>query len=94
MRAQRHRRLGDLVGTPLLLGPQIRIMVNRAGERVQIVRFGEDFRAQAEEVPPDDAENVQGWIRTAERAWQLTGYLWEFEDATTQRGPVDGAGRA
>jgi hypothetical protein len=94
MRTQRHRRLGDLVGTPLLLGPQIRIMVNRAGERVQIVRFGEDFRAQAEDVPPDDAEDVQGWIRTAERAWRLTGYIWVFEDAATQRGAGGGAGRA
>lgn len=83
MRTRRHRRLGDLVGTPLLLGPQVRIMVNQIGEQIQLVRFGPDFRAQAETVPPDDRGSVEGWIRTAERAWHLTGYLWGFEDVAT-----------
>lgn len=87
MRAPRHRRLGDLVGTPLLLGPQVRIMVNRIGARVQLVRFGPDFRAEAEDVPPDDANDPQGWIRTAERAWRLTGYLWQFEPRAASREP-------
>ena len=80
MRAGRHFRLGDLVGTPLLLGPPVRIMVNRVGDEVQLVRFGADFKALAEPVPPDDAADVQGWIRTAERAWNLTGYIWRFEE--------------
>ena len=68
------------MGTPLLLGPVLRIMVNRAGDEIQLVRFGPDFRAQAETVPPDDAADTLGWVRTAERVWQLTGYLWRFED--------------
>ena len=83
MRTPRHRRLGDLVGTPLLLGPVVRIMVNQTGEGIQLVRFGPDFRAEAEIVPPDDAGDVQGWIRTAERVWRLSGHLWQFEE----RGP-------
>lgn len=83
MRTRRHRRLGDLVGTPLLVGPQVRIMVNQIGDEIQLVRFGPDFRAQAEIVPPDERAGIEGWIRTAERAWRLTGYLWEFEDVAT-----------
>jgi hypothetical protein len=79
---RRHRRLGDLVGTPLLLGPVVRIMVNRAGDEIQLVRFGPDFRAQAESVPPDDAGGAPGWVRTAERVWTLTGYDWRFENVT------------
>lgn len=80
MRQRRHRRLGDLVGTPLILGPQIRVMVNDTGAGVQLVRFTPDFRAEAEDVPPDDAGHLDGWIRTAERAWRLTGYIWSFEE--------------
>lgn len=80
MRGPRHRRLGDLVGTPLLLGPQVRIMVNQMGDVIQLVRFSPEFRAEAEEVPPDDRADVDGWIRTIERAWQLTGYMWRFEE--------------
>jgi hypothetical protein len=79
MRTPRHRRLGDLVGTPLLLGPPVRIMVNRFGDRAQLVRFGPDFRAEAEDVPADDTGSREGWIRTAERTWRLTGYVWQFE---------------
>lgn len=80
MRHARHRKLGDLVGTPLLLGPPLRVMVNRVGDQVQLVRFGADYRAQAETVPPDDADDVRGWVRTIERAWGLRGYDWRFED--------------
>lgn len=81
VRTRRHRRLGDLVGTPLLLGPVVRIMVNRVGDETQLVRFGPDYRAMAETVPPEDAFGVQGWVRAAERLWGLTGYTWQFEDA-------------
>jgi hypothetical protein len=68
------------VGTPLLLGPQERIMVNRVGDAVQLVRFGPDFRALAEPVPPEDAADVDGWVRTAERIWGLSGYIWHFQE--------------
>lgn len=85
MRTRRHRRLGDLVGTPLLLGPAVRLMVNRTGDEIQLVRFGPDFKAVAEIVPPEDAGDAQGWIRTAERAWNLQGYLWAFEEAAAGR---------
>ncbi len=78
----RHRRIGDLVGTPLLLGPQVRIMVNRTADSVQLVHFGPEFRAQAEEAPPGDAGSVDGWVRTVERVWRLTGYIWHFEERT------------
>ena len=74
-----HHRLGDLIGTSLLLGGDERIAVNRVGEDVQLVRMGPDFRAQAELVPPGDREDVQGWIRAAERAWNLRGLEWRFE---------------
>ncbi len=79
--APRHRRIGDLAGTPLLLGPQVRIMVNRIGDTVQLVHFGPEYRAQAHEVPADDAAEMAGWVRTAERVWRLTGYIWRFEEA-------------
>lgn len=54
-------------------------MVNDTGTGIQLVRFSPDFRAEAEDVPADDAGHVEGWVRTAERAWRLTGYLWSFE---------------
>lgn len=81
MRGQRHRRLGDLIGTPLVLGPIVRIMVNQTPEGIQLVRFGPDFRAQAEQASPEDGADVSGWIRAAERIWRLTGYDWRFEGA-------------
>ncbi len=80
VRTRRHRRLGDLIGTPLLLGPVVRIMVNRVGDEIQLVRFGPDYRAMAETVPPADAADVQGWIRAAEHLFHLTGYVWRFEE--------------
>jgi hypothetical protein len=80
VRARRHQRLGDLVGTPLLLGPRERIMVNRVGDAVQLVRFGPGYRALAEPVPPEDAADVAGWARAAERIWNLVGYDWKFEE--------------
>ena len=80
MRTPRHRRLGDLVGTPPLLVPVVRIMVNQTGEGIQLVRFGPDFRAMAEIVPPADAGDVAGWTRAAERLFNLTGYIWTFEE--------------
>ena len=75
----RHQRLGDLIGRGLLLGSDERITVNRVGEDVQLVRMGPDFRAQAELVPPDDRDDLAGWIRTAERMWDLRGLEWRFE---------------
>ena len=74
-----HQRLGDLVGQGLLLGSDERISVNRVGEDIQLVRMGPDARAQAELVPPDDRDDVKGWIRTAERMWDLHGLEWRFE---------------
>ena len=74
-----HRRLGDLVGQGLLLGSDERISVNQVGEEIQLVRMGPEARAQAETVPPDDREDVRGWIRTAERMWNLHGMEWRFE---------------
>ena len=76
---RRHRRLGDLVGRGLLLGSDERISVNRVGEDVQLVRMGPDFRAQVEMVPPDDRDDVRGWIRAAERMWGLRDLEWRFE---------------
>jgi len=76
---RRHRRLGDLIGRGLLLGSDERIAVNRVGEEVQLVRMGADFRAQAEIVPPDDRDDLNGWIRTAERTWNLQHLEWRFE---------------
>jgi hypothetical protein len=76
---RRHRRLGDLVGTSLLAGGDERITVNRVGDDVQLVRMGPDFRAWAELVPPDDRDSMPGWIRTAERVWNLRGLDWRFE---------------
>lgn len=55
-------------------------MVNRVGDEIQLVRFGPDYRALAEIVPPEDAGDVQGWIRTAERTWRLSGHMWQFEE--------------
>jgi hypothetical protein len=75
----RHRRLGDLVGRGLLLGSDERITVNRAGEDIQLVRMGADYRAQAEIVPPDDRDSISGWIRAAERMWNVHGLEWRFE---------------
>ena len=74
-----HRRLGDLIGRGLLLGSDERITVNRVGEDVQLVRMGPDFRAQAELVPPDDRDDLRGWIRAAERMWGLRDLEWRFE---------------
>lgn len=54
-------------------------MVNEIGDEIQLVHFRPDFRAEAEYVSPDDRGSVEGWVRTAERAWHLTGYMWEFE---------------
>ena len=82
----RHRRLGDLIGTPLLLGPQVRLMVNQFGDQVQLVRFAADFRAEAEWVPADDAADVNGWVRAAERMWKLSGYLWDWEPRAMDAG--------
>ncbi len=79
MRGHRHRRLGDLVGVPLLFGPPERVMVNETAEGIQLVRFGPEFRAQAAVVPPKDAAGHEGWVRTVERVWGLTGYIWTFE---------------
>lgn len=76
---RRHQRLGDLVGRGLLLGSDERITVNRVGEDVQLVRMGADYRAQAEIVPPDDRDDLNGWIRTAERMWKLRNLEWRFE---------------
>ena len=76
---RRHQRLGDLVGEGLLLGSEERIIVNRVGDDIQLVRIGPDLRAQAEFVPPDDRDDLAGWIRTAERMWNLKGLLWRFE---------------
>jgi hypothetical protein len=75
----RHQRLGDLVGLPLLLGGPERIMVNRIGEQIQLVRFGPGYRAMAELVPPEDAGDAEGWARAAERLWHLNGHVWHFE---------------
>ncbi len=74
-----HRRLGDLIGRGLLLGGDERITVNRVGEDVQLVWMGPDFRAQAELVPPDDREDLRGWIRAAEQMWGLRDLEWRFE---------------
>jgi hypothetical protein len=41
--------------------------------------MGPDARAQAEIVPPDDRDDVKGWVRTAERMWNLHGLEWRFE---------------
>lgn len=76
---KRHRRLGDLIGTGLMAGSEERIAVNQIGDAVQLVRMGDDFRAFAELVPPDDRDDRQGWIRLAERAWNLRGLEWRFE---------------
>jgi hypothetical protein len=76
---RRHRRLGDLIGQGLLLGSDERVAVNRVGDDIQLVRMGADFRAQAEMVPPDDRDDVSGWIRAAERMWNLHGLEWRFE---------------
>ena len=76
---RRHQRLGDLIGRGLLLGSDECITVNRVGEDVQLVRMGPDFRAQAEVVPPDDRDDLKGWIRAAERMWNLKGLEWRFE---------------
>jgi len=76
---QRHRRLGDLIGSGLLLGSDERITVNRVGDDIQLVRMGADFRAQVEIVPPDDRDDLAGWIRAAERMWNLSGLAWRFE---------------
>jgi hypothetical protein len=76
---RRHRRLGDLIGSGLLLGSDERIAVNRVGDEVQLVRMGPDFRAQAEIVPPDDRDDLHGWIRAAERIWSLHSLEWRFE---------------
>lgn len=87
--------MGDLIGRGLLLGSDERITVNRVGDDIQLVRMGADFRAQAEIVPPDDRDTVQGWIHTAERTWRLGDLEWRFEsvqDAWTawQRRPSAG----
>lgn len=82
---RRHQRLGDLVGEGLLLGSDERITVNRVGDDVQLVRIGADLRAQAELVPPDDRDHLAGWIRTAERMWNLNGLLWRFESVQELR---------
>jgi hypothetical protein len=82
---RRHRRLGDLVGEGLMLGSDERITVNRVGDDVQLVRIGDDLRAQAEIVPPDDRDDLAGWIRAAERMWNLRGLLWRFETVTEIR---------
>lgn len=76
---RRHQRLGDLIGRGLLLGSDERIAVNRIGDDIQLVRMGADYRAQAETVPPDDRDDLRGWIRTAERMWSLHGLEWSFE---------------
>jgi hypothetical protein len=81
----RHRRLGDLIGEGLLLGSSVRITVNRVGDEVQLVRMGPDYRAQAEYVPPDDRGDLQGWIRAAERVWNLRGLEWRFESVQASR---------
>jgi hypothetical protein len=81
----RHRRLGDLIGEGLLRGSAVRITVNRVGDAVQLVRMGPDYRAQAEYVPPDDRDGLQGWIRAAERAWDLRGLEWRFESVQESR---------
>jgi hypothetical protein len=97
---RRHHRLGDLIGRGLLLGSDERITVNRVGDDVQLVRMGADFRAQAEIVPPDDRDDITGWIRTAERMWDLRNLEWRFEsvrDAWTawqQRPPGDTSARS
>ena len=78
-RTRRHQRLGDLVGSSLLAGGDVRIAVNRSGEDVQLVRMGPDFRAHAEVVPADDRDDPRGWIRAAERTWNLRGLDWRFE---------------
>lgn len=79
MARPRHRRLGDLIGEGLLAGSHVRISVNRVGDAVQLVRMGPDHRAWAELVPPDDRDDLQGWIRTAEQIWGLHGLDWRFE---------------
>ena len=81
----RHRRLGDLIGEGLLVGSGVRITVNRVGDALQLVRMGPDYRAQAEYVPPDDRDDLQGWIRAAERAWDLRGLEWRFESVQESR---------
>lgn len=54
-------------------------MVNQRGDEVQLVHFGPDYRAMAETVPPEDAADIDGWTRAAERLFGLSGYLWTFE---------------
>ena len=78
---RRHKRLGDLIGTSLLAGGDVRLAVNQVGDDIQLVRMGANFRAEAEIVPPDDRDDRQGWIRAAERAWNLRGLEWRFEHA-------------
>lgn len=84
-RPPRHRRLGELIGTGLLLGQQERIAVNQVGAEIQLVRMSPDFRALAEYVPPDDRADQRGWIRTAERVWNLIGLEWHFESLQASR---------
>jgi hypothetical protein len=62
-----------------MAGSDERIAVNRVGEEVQLVRMGADFRAQAEVVPLDDRDDLSGWIRAAERMWNLDHLEWRFE---------------
>ena len=82
---RRHQRLGELIGAGLLVDDQVRITVNRAGDQIQLVRMGTNFRAEAELVPPDDRNDITGWIRAAERAWNLHGREWRFESVQQAR---------
>jgi hypothetical protein len=83
--ARRHQRLGELIGRGLMLGEEERIAVNRVGDDVQLVRMSPDFRAWAELVPPDDRDDLQGWIHLAERTWNLRGLEWRFESVRDAR---------
>lgn len=82
---RRHQRLGELLGTGLLLGDTVRVTVNRSGNDVQLVLIGPDARAQLEVVPADDRDDLRGWIATAERTWSLRGYDWRFESVLEAR---------